>query len=87
MKYLMTFSLALIVAACAQNERKAPVTELPNKPKSASMACESLTDKEVISCLNGADTREVCRKVEYNCAVLRNLQSFVDRTWQERDGK
>lgn len=87
MSWKIAIVAAVIIAAgCTKAERELPVTELPKTPESAKIACQSLTDQEVITCLNG-DTRDICRKVEYNCAVLRNLQGFVKRTWAQRDGK
>lgn len=78
--------MLLGVAAC-EKERQLPVTELPNLPKSATLPCEELTDKEIIACLKGDDTREICRKLDTTCARYKDLQSFVSRTWAARDKK
>lgn len=93
-RYLMTGAaivavlvIVLLAAGCAKQERELPVTELPAKPASATLPCEVLTDAEIISCLKGDDTREICRKLDTTCARYKNLQSFVNRTWQARDGK
>jgi hypothetical protein len=79
--------VVVIIAGCAKNERELPVTELPAKPASATLPCEVLTDAEIIACLKGDDTREICRKLDTTCARYKNLQSFVNRTWRARDGK
>jgi hypothetical protein len=77
----------LFLVACGENKRELPVTELPAKPASAELPCEVLTDAEIIACLRGDDTREICRKLDVTCARYKNLQSFVRRTWTARDGK
>ncbi len=79
--------IVLLLAGCSQKEREIPVTELPTLPPSATLPCERLTDAEIIACLKGDDTREICRKLDTTCARYRNLQSFVQRTWVARDGK
>lgn len=78
---------AVFMSGCAEPKREIPVTELPMRPESAELPCETVTDAEMIACIKGEDTREICRKVEVNCVRYKNLQSFVKRTWTERDGK
>jgi len=80
-------AVVIATAGCAQREREIPVTELPTLPPSATLPCEQLTDAEIIACLKGDDTREICRKLDTTCARYKNLQSFVKRTWVARDGK
>jgi len=77
----------LLLAACSEKSREMPVTELPQRPASAELPCEYLTDAEIIACIKQEDTREACRKVETNCARYENLKSFVRRTWAARDKK
>lgn len=79
--------IGLIGSGCANKDRDVPVTELPNKPASADMPCETLSDAEIIACIKQEDTRDACRKVETNCARYTNLKDFVKRTWAARDGK
>lgn len=79
--------LMIALVACERERRDIPLTELPQRPASAELPCEALTDQEIISCLKGEDTREICRKLDATCARYKNLQSFVRRTWQARDGK
>jgi hypothetical protein len=85
MKILTAALVALMLTACQEPKRELPVTELPAKPESATLPCETLTDAEIMSCLKGDDTREICRKLDTTCARYKNLQSFVKRTWAERD--
>jgi hypothetical protein len=84
---MVVVAIALVGSGCSQREREIPVTELPTLPPSATLPCEKLTDAEIISCLKGDDTREICRKLDVTCARYKNLQSFVSRTWVARDGK
>jgi hypothetical protein len=84
---LIVVAFGLALAGCNKAEREAPVTELPVLPPSANLPCEVLTDAEIISCLKGDDTREICRKLDVTCARYKNLKSFVQRTWTVRDGK
>ena len=80
--------IAIAATGCADRTvREAPVTELPQLPASATLPCEVLTDQEIIACLKGDDTREICRQLDTTCARYKNLQSFVKRTWVARDGK
>jgi hypothetical protein len=83
---IATFGASLLTG-CNKSERELPVTELPSRPASADLPCEVLTDAEIIACLKGEDTREICRKLDVTCARYKNLQSFVKRTWAARDGK
>lgn len=90
-RFLAALAIVLLIgilgSACAKEERKVPVTKLPERPASAEMPCEYLTDDEIISCIKDPSTRDVCRKVETNCARYDNLKDFVRRTWKARDGK
>lgn len=79
--------IGVALSGCANKEREVPVTELPNKPASAEMPCETLSDAEIIACIKQEDTRDACRKVETNCARYTNLKNFVRQTWAARDGK
>jgi len=78
--------IGLGLAAC-DKDRQLPPTELPQLPKSATLPCEELTDKEIIQCLQNPDTREICRKLDTTCARYKDLQSFVSRAWAARDKK
>lgn len=83
---VITF-LVVGLAGCAEKERELPVTELPQRPRSATLPCDRLTDEEIIQCIKDPSSRETCRKLETNCARYDNLKSFVKRTWDARDGK
>lgn len=85
---LALFLVATLVSGCeTKTTRNMPKTELPERPRSAELPCEYLTDDELIACIKNDDQREICRKVETNCARYDNLKEFVNRTWSERDGK
>ena len=77
----------MTLAGCADQERELPVTELPQRPKSAHLPCDYATDEEIMQCIKNPDTRDMCRKLDTNCARYNNLKSFVNRTWEARDGK
>lgn len=77
---------AIVLAGCENGKPKLPSTELPKLPPTAKIECEGLTDAEVIALLEKAETRAAGAKVEINCEYLRNLQKFVNNTWEERDG-
>lgn len=85
---ILCATLAIMsLAGCGNPERELPVTELPQRPKSASLPCDQATDEEIIQCIHDPKTRDMCRKLDTNCARYNNLKSFVHRTWEARDGK
>lgn len=82
---LIVVAGATLLAGCSREERKLPVTELPERPAVAEMPCEILTDDEIITCIKEDSTRAACLKAELNCARFSALKSFVKRTWVARD--
>lgn len=84
---LIIAALCLVgaVGACADKDREVPVTELPAKPESAALPCETATDQEIIECLKNPNAHDLCRKLDITCARYQDLQKFVDDTWKKRD--
>jgi len=89
---ILLVSTTLIASGCSLFKPPRPVippevTKLPEKPDSAKLECFRLTDDEIIKCIKDPESRDVCRKLEINCARYDNLKRFVNRTWKDRDGK
>lgn len=84
-------TVAILLSGCAwwqKDEREMSRLELPEKPKSASIPCEPLSEDEEIKCLGeSAEARDVCRKVEHNRLICADQQKFVERLYATRNGK
>lgn len=78
---------AALLLGCQEYPKQMPKTELPQRPASATLPCEKLTDDEIIQCIKTPGSREVCRKLDTTCARYENLKEFVERTWRARDGQ
>lgn len=91
MKTALLIAMAAVLpvglVACSEYNRKLPPTELPQRPASATLPCEAATDLEIQECIANPKSRDLCRKLDTNCARYKNLQQFVERTWSAKDGK
>lgn len=87
MRAIIMTAVVLMLAGCTESKKDLPPTELPARPASATLPCETLTDAEMIQCIQTPESREICRKLDTTCARYKNLQSFVARTWEARDKK
>lgn len=90
-KLILAVMLSLSVSGCAFWQRKQvelPKTELPRKPVSTDIPCEDLVKQEEEACSQqGAEAKEVCRKVQKNKLICDDQQAFVKRLYEKRDGK
>lgn len=92
--FVTWFALSLLIgvaifgAGCARKQVQLPVTQLPQKPASSAVKPEPLTADEEAACRQqGPEAKRVCKKVEKNELIARDQQEFVDRLYDERDGK
>lgn len=90
-QHILTIAMAaacgLLFAGCADKHRDMPKTELPSRPASAALPCEEASDAEIMACIKDVSVKDICRKLDTTCARYKNLQSFVQRTWDGKDGK
>ena len=87
MKPAAALIAAVLISGCTKDNIM-PLTELPKKPRSASIPCEPLTELEKSACMKEAkEAKNVCRKVEKNEAICADQQDFVKRLYDARDGK